>query len=359
MLRDPWLKSLIVLLVIIAASYLAGLVWTLAVRFADILLLLALAWVLAFALEPITQLLQLHGRLGRPIAVAIAYTGLLVILSLATLMIVPMLAIQISQIGTNLPDYLANFGTWLVSLQEWLAARGVILDAATLLDYKETARRIEAMGPGLVDNALALATGVASVLFSLVLVLMLSFYMMLDGSRLTTAFLKTVPADRRDDVNYLIYSVHRAFGGYIRGQLAQAAVYAVGTAAIMAVAGLSYTAVASIFAFGIMMVPFIGPMLAITPPVVIVLLTHPERAWWVVLLLLSFQQLVLNVLAPKVMSMSVGMHPLLVLLALLVGGKLAGVWGAIFAVPVAGVVVAMVAFYRMTVEERNSIPYNK
>ncbi len=70
------------------------------------------------------------------------------------------------------------------------------------------------------------------------------------------------------------------------------------------------------------------------------------------ILLLLLQQVVLNVLSPKVMSQSVGMHPLLVLLALLVGANLAGVWGAVFAVPVAGVIVAMLAFYRMTVGER-------
>jgi len=74
--------------------------------------------------------------------------------------------------------------------------------------------------------------------------------------------------------------------------------------------------------------------------------------WWVFLLLLLLQQLLLNVVAPRLMSKTVGMHPLLVLVSLLVGAKVAGAWGAIFAVPVAGVVVAMVSFYRMTVDER-------
>ncbi len=352
MQRDPWLKALIVLLVVIAASYLAGLVWELAVRFADILLLLVLAWVLAFALEPVTYFIEARSRLNRGIAVGTVYLGLLIVLSLLTVLLVPVVALQVQQIGTNLPAYIANMSAWMVFLQQGLAARGLDMQGTTLLDYREVASRITSLGPTIVNNALALATGVASVLFSLVLVLMLSFYIALDGNRITAALLQAIPPDRRDDLTYLFYSTHRAFGGFIRGQLAQALVYGAATAAVMSVADLSYVAVASIFATAIMMVPFIGPVLAMIPPVVIALFVHPDRTWWLFLMLLVVQQLLLNVVAPKLMSKTVGMHPLLVLVALLVGAKLAGGWGAIFAVPVAGVVVAMVAFYRMTVEER-------
>lgn len=350
--RDPWLKALIVLLVVIAASYLAGLVWALAVRFADVLLLLALAWVLAFALEPVTYFLEARARIGRGIAVATVYLGLLIILSLSTILLVPVVALQVSQIGTNLPDYAAIVSGWVVNLQYWLGERGIDLNTTSLLDYREMVRRVESLGPIIVNNALALATGVASVLFSLVLVLMLSFYLMLDGGRTAGALLQAIPANHKDELNYLFYSTHRAFGGFVRGQLVQALVYGAGTAAVMLAADLSYTAVAAIFAFAMMMIPFIGPMLAIIPPLAISLFTHPEQTWWVFLLLLLLQQVVLNILAPKVMSTSVGMHPLLVLVALLMGAKLAGVWGAIFAVPVTGVIVAMISFYRMTVEER-------
>ncbi|MHB0869637.1 MAG: AI-2E family transporter [Chloroflexota bacterium] len=350
--RDPWLKALIVLLVLIAASYLTGLVWTLAVRFADILLLLVLAWLVSFALEPVTFFLEARPRINRGLAVGIVYLGLLIILSLLTLMLVPVVALQVTQIGTSLPSYVDSISGWVVSFQYWLGERGIDLNAATLLDYREAARRIESLSPVIVNNALGLATGVANVLFSLILVLMFSFYIMLDGHRFTSALSQAVPADRRDEINYLFYSTHRAFGGYIRGQLIQALVYGSGTAAIMLIGGLNYVAVTAIFATAIMMIPFVGPILAIIPPVAISLFVHPDQAWWLFLLLLLLQQLVLNVLAPRVMGRSVGVHPLMVLVALLVGAKLAGAWGAIFAVPVAAVIVAMVSFYRMTVEER-------
>ena len=344
MLRDPWLRALSVLLVIIAALCLAYLVWLLAVRFADILLLLALAWVVSFALEPGARFLQARTRMGRGLSVGLVYLALLVVLSLSKLLLIPVVALQLSQLGTNLPQYVANAQGWVDALQSWLVDRGITVDVASLLDPEGMA--------AIVDNALSLATGTATALFGLVLVLMFSFYMTLDGPRLTASALRAIPEGRRDDAGYLVYSVQRAFAGFIRGQLIQAVVYGIGLAAIMTVADLSYVAVASIFAFAVMMIPFIGPILATIPPVAIVLLVHPDRAWWVLPALLLLAQAVVNVLAPKVMSTSIGMHPMLVLVALLVGVKLAGLWGAIFALPVAGVVVAMVFFYRMTVEER-------
>jgi predicted PurR-regulated permease PerM len=146
--------------------------------------------------------------------------------------------------------------------------------------------------------------------------------------------------------------VYRAFGGYIRGQLLQALLYAAGTSAVMLAAGLSYVAVTAVFTAIIMLIPFVGPVLALIPPVAIAALGHPDKVWWVFILLLLLQQFVLNVFAPKVLGMTVGMHPLLIIASLLVGFRLAGGWGAIFAVPLAGVIVAMIAFYRMTLEER-------
>lgn len=342
------------MLVFIAASYLAGLAWSFAVRFADILLLLALAWLLAFALEPVSALLEARVRMGRMAAVGTVYLGLLVVLSIAILLLVPVIALQATQIGINLPDYIEGVGAWMSDYRDWLSQRGAVGHAIASLDYREVTRNLESLGPGLVNNAVALATGVASVLFSLILVLMFSFYIMLDGSRMTAALLRFLPSDYLDDFTYFLYSTHRAFGGFIRGQLIQAAILGAGTAVTMLAASLPYNAVTSLFVVVIMMVPFIGPILAIVPPVAISLFVAPDRTWWVFLVLLALQQVVLNVLAPRVMSQTVGMHPLLVLLSLLVGAKLAGVWGAVFAIPVAGVAVAMITFYRMSSDERTA-----
>jgi predicted PurR-regulated permease PerM len=161
-----------------------------------------------------------------------------------------------------------------------------------------------------------------------------------------------VPVRLQDDLVYFMESVRRAFGGFLRGQLVLSGVYAIGTAAVMMAAGLDFALLASVFAALAMLIPFIGPILAVAPPALIALLIYPERVWWIVLVLIALQVAVLNVISPRVMSKTVGMHPLLVVAAVLVGAKLAGIWGALFGVPIAGVAVAMLSFYRLTVEER-------
>ena len=87
-------------------------------------------------------------------------------------------------------------------------------------------------------------------------------------------------------------------------------------------------------------------------PVTIALLTNPDAALFLFLALLALQQVIFNVLAPRILSRQVGIHPLLVFFAVLTGARVAGVWGAIFGVPIVAVLVTMISFYRATQEER-------
>src|SRR5581483_993468 len=91
---------------------------------------------------------------------------------------------------------------------------------------------------------------------------------------------------------------------------------------------------------------------AVVLPVTIALLTHPEMAVYLFIALLALQQVIFNVLGPRILSRQIGMHPLLVFFAVLTGARIAGVWGAIFGVPIVAVLMTMVSFYRASHEER-------
>jgi predicted PurR-regulated permease PerM len=88
------------------------------------------------------------------------------------------------------------------------------------------------------------------------------------------------------------------------------------------------------------------------PPLLAVLSTDLGRFWFVCVPTLALNTLVVNVVAPKVMSQSIGLHPVMVLAAVLIGARVAGPWGALFGVPVAAVIAAMASFYQLTVAER-------
>jgi predicted PurR-regulated permease PerM len=329
--------------------------WHLAAEFADIILLFFLAWMLAFIIEPTAAPLYEQLRLPRAVAIAITYLLLLLILVIGGILLVPPLTAQLVQITTNLPRYAEQLNRETINFLASLEARGVHWNISSMVQPDELVRRVEAIGPLLLASAVGLAAGVANILFQTVLVVVLSFYFALDGTRFTRFIVTSLPSRYRTDGYYFFDSVNRAFSGFLRGQVLLALVYALGTGAIMRIADLPYGLLSSVGAGILMLIPFLGPFLAIAVPMSITLLTRPDAAVIVLVASLVLQQIVFNILAPRVMSQSVGLHPLLVFFVVLAGARLAGVWGALFGVPIVAVISAMVTFYRANVATRRAM----
>ncbi|MCL4458985.1 MAG: AI-2E family transporter [Chloroflexi bacterium] len=340
--QNPWLKALIILLVISAAIFLASQFWALVMWIADIIMLFFLAWLLSFVLKPLVSFPCRYLRLSRAVAVIIVYVGLILTLVSVMILIVPVIALQLTQLGTNLPDYAERLTKWIIPLQSELHRYNIDLDLAKIWPTQDLMNRVERLGTALVQNALTLITGLASLILGMIIVLVLSFYITLDGDAIAEQVLDLVPERYQDEVHFLSTSIDRTFGGFIRGQMIQSVIYGLGTALIMWLAGLGYVLVASIFAAIVMIIPFLGPILAIIPPLLIALFQLSlAKVLLVFVGLFVLQQIVFNIIAPKVMSESVGMHPLLVFLAILLGVRVAGLAGAIFGIPVVAVIYAM------------------
>ncbi len=358
MIRDPWLRALVMVMAAIASIYLVGLLWQVLQHFADILLLFFLAWLLAFVLEPVVVGLTQAVRLPRLVAIGATYAALLVLFSAAVILLVPALTVQVVEVARNLPAYAETLTEWVTAVQTsvnaWLLDRRspVLFDVQSALNPDDLARRVEALGPPLLSNALQFAAGAATLLVELVVLLILSFYFMVDGSRLSESLVRALPLRAQDDTRFLVANVHRAFAGFLRGQLIQALVSGIGTALIMSALRVDYALLAGVVAGLFLLIPFLGPVVAVWLPVLIALFVRPEVAWIVLLLLLALQQVIFNVLAPRILSEQVGLHPLLVFFAVLAGARVAGVWGAIFGVPVVAVIVAIASFYRASREEQ-------
>ena len=206
----------------------------------------------------------------------------------------------------------------------------------------------------IVQNALGIFTGVVGLLGNLFFVMIIGFILTIDGPRLRDGVLKHVPQVLLDEVQYLSESVDRTFGGFLRGQLIQSILIMVGTAVVMTLFGLNFVLIASMFSGLLMFIPLIGPFLALIPPVLVALFQAQDITLWVVVLLFAYQFLIVNVLMPRLLSDSLGLHPLLVFTAILVSVRIAGFWGAFFGIPVAGVLWAMVKYFFDRYEVRRS-----
>jgi predicted PurR-regulated permease PerM len=284
--------------------------------------------------------------MSRPIATAATYLWLLLVLTAGVILLVPILTEQITQFINQFPTSVAVAELQLRALDATLKSRGVEADLARYLDYPDLIRRAETLGLQVLSNALSLATGIATLLFQVTLILILSFYITLDGERISANLHAAVPVRIRSDLEFLFASVNQAFAGFLRSQVLQGLMTIATTAAIMLALGMDYVLLISLVSGGLMIIPFIGPPLALIPPLALGYFTKPESLWLLLVALVVQQQLVVNIIAPRLVGAMIGMHPLLVFFAVLAGMKLAGGWGVVFGIPIMAVLVAMFTFYR-------------
>jgi len=367
--RDRWARILIILLSIIAAYYLAEKLLALGRAFVDIIELLALAWLLAFILQPVVQWLSehpippllirlAHRRLDPQFAhrlkglhmpysaaVVTVYLGLLVIIIVLAIFIIPAVLSQFSLLGATLPRYILQVPELIDNAQRELDRLNLEIDLKALYQPADLNRRSQELGALIVQNAFAIATGVATTVGSVLLIYVLSFYMLLDGRKLANRMRDFIPHQYRDELAFAAQSIDRTFGGFIRGQLLMGVLYGLGAFVAMSIAELSFSlAIASLTAL-IMFIPAVGAPIAMLLPGLVALIQGSRATIPLLIAMTAYQQVLLQILMPRIMSEIVGMPALLILASVMVSVRLIGFWGLIFGIPVAGALYAMALFF--------------
>jgi predicted PurR-regulated permease PerM len=348
--RNPWLRALLILGSAYLGVQLFLIAWRFGRFFAQTLLIFFLAWMLSFILNPPATYLQRRFNLARPLAVTLAYLGALACLVAIGFLVVPPAVGQVQTLGSAIPGYRQDTGKLISDAQSWLNHRHLHVDLSGI-NTSDLNKQIDNLGTTLTQQGLALAPKVLAGVFDAVIVIVVSFYMLLDAPRITNALVNVTPERYRRDVRFLFASIDHSFGGYIRTSVVLAVIYAAGTALAMAVTGIPFVLPVSIFAGLMLIIPFIGDIIAVIPTVLIGLVTVSLVDTVIALvLMIALQQLVLQVLRPKLMGRSVGLHPLWVLAAFFAGAQAAGFWGALFSVPVVAILqsVVQVYYYRIT-----------
>ena len=313
-------------------------------KFQDIIFALFLAWLLAFLISPLVHRVQDRLQVGRGAAVGVSF-GVIVI-GLATLLLV-VAAVMVA----DMADFI---GTWPTREDQLAQQIRDIQDAIGVHDpdvsviFVGLSDQVAILGEDLAGSAGQIAGGAASVVGTLFLVVLLSFFMVLDSHKIMVWMSRLVPERLRDQSILLQESVARSFGGFLRAQtvlsfLMFALVMIVGLLA-QALGGMDYIFVTAFVSGMFMFIPMIGPVLALVPPIFIAFLTSEN---WLVALAASVaivvvQTLLVNILQPKMMQESLGLHPILLFVGLLVGVQLAGIWGALFGIPILAVIVIFV-----------------
>lgn len=356
---------LIWLLITAAVVFLLERVVVLFQLFATPLLLFSLAWLMALALRPlIDRLMQVTvplpqqvSALGfrytfkadtwtvpRSVAVVLVYIALLTLVVVLGVLLIPPLLQQITNLQDILIGAVNEVTRWTTDFERKLNERGWTVDVTAVLRPEMLGQQATALGSVLAQQSLGIASGIASIVIDVILIIIISFYMALDGPRLVARFMALLPETWHDETRTLVSIVDRTFGGFLRAQILQALFYGLATATLMAALGLQDVTLASVLATVLVLIPLIGGVFAIIPPLIIVLIEAPDRFFLMLFSLIILQQTLFNVVMPRLMGKIVGLHPLLVFGAILVGATVAGAWGVLFGIPVAGVIASVLQF---------------
>jgi predicted PurR-regulated permease PerM len=297
-------------------------------------------------------------RFPRLLAVVYVYLLLAAFIIIVLLAVVPSAITEVANFARQLPDFGARLTQRAQNLQDFLVSSTPFpikkANIAQLVKQYDTQligqiqHQVEqsnlfTLSSVIAGNAVTASVSIVQIgltwLLNVVIILVLSFYMTLDGQRIARSLIRYLPASWASEMVVINARIARSFGGYIRGQLLLGLIYALMTYVTLAWFGTNFAVVLAVVAGVMMLIPFIGTFLAIIPPLVVASLQGQPASTVISQLvgLFIWQQITLNVLAPRILGDSVGMHPLLIFLGVLLGAQLAGPWGAIFGVPVLGV----------------------
>jgi predicted PurR-regulated permease PerM len=260
---------------------------------------------------------------------------------LALLLVVPAIARQTTSLIDNIPDILQSARERAAEIKS-TAIRNAALRGINEVDdfYIDTRTNPDA---GLASNAaIVLLTTVGGALASIVTVLVVAFYWLTEKSTIKQVVLRKVSAGQRDRAFTIWEEIERRIGGWARGQMTLCLVIGVISTVGYLALGLKYWVALGLWAGFTELIPFIGPILGGAAAFVVALTDSWQKALIVVAFVIVLQQLESAVLVPRVMRSSVGMSPLTVILAVLVGTTLNGPLGAILAIPIGAAVQAII-----------------
>jgi predicted PurR-regulated permease PerM len=325
------------LLIAVAVILTVVLLWT--VR--DVLVLVFIAAVIAAGISPVVHRVRvvgryyLHRNIARGTAVLAVYLPFVLCGLILAIFLVPRLIAETRALGSQLPALLeANIFRPLERFLPMDGARAYLRNGITFPT----------------SNVLGYVRSAVAVLASVVAVLFMIVYMLIDAHRLRNLILLLYPADKRAERRRTLTRISNRMSSWLSGQLILSGVMGAAIFAVLLALRLPYALPLAILAMIGELVPVIGPIVGMSPALAIAILHSPWQFWTLLVLVAIFQKLENLFIAPRVMARKVEISPLSAFIAFMVGATLLGIVGALMAIPVAA--IAKVTFEEVFVSRR-------
>ena len=323
---------------------------------ADVLLPFAAGLAIAYLLDPVADRLEKWGisRLGATLLILVMFIGLIV---LAAMVLLPVLGVQVAAFLDALPrdltrlrDLLSEQSTGLLARLAPIAERlGVQLDvgAGGLPGTSDLASEAAKYAGGVLKSLWSGGRAVLGLLSLLVITPVVAFYILLDWDRMVAKIDSWLPRDEVDTIRELAAEINAALSGFLRGQSLVCLFLATWYGAGLSLVGLNYGLLIGITGGVLSFIPYVGSLTCLVISVALAIVQGWPQ-WTLLLMVLGVigtgQFLEGNILTPKLVGGSVGLHPVWLMLALLGFGSLFGFTGLLLAVPIAAAVGVLMRF---------------
>ncbi len=307
--------------------------------------------IVALLLNPLAMA---AGRIKCPrwLAVPLVYIIFIAAIVLIFVYLGPPLIDQLQKLFDEIPDWLGQLNNQLADLERWLAKRHI--QANLQINTGDIGDWLKTHGAESVGAIISVGRGVVSAVVNLFLTIVVSFYMLIDGKRIYRWLCSLVPGDQNSRQSY-ISGLQGAFSRYVRGQFFLGLVVAFCSWLVLWIFswksvgiwpdGGQWALLFGVWAGVTEVIPYVGPFLGAAPPVIAAAFFSPWAGLAVAIAYLVIQQLEGHVLAPNIVGNSVGVHPLLVIFALLAGAQIGGILGMIAALPILAMLKHTFTFY--------------
>lgn len=310
------INILITLLIIAVGIYIFQNVWQVMGVFSDVFIILISAWLVSFILDPFVNKISKMLYINKLTSAIIIYILLFGLIGVVFFLFIPLVGTQLQGLLVVLPKYLASYPAFINRWGDFVSSS--------------------------LNNWLSYIPSVAGFLLNLFITLIVSFYFVVDKDKINNEMFNLIPKKWHKDALFVQEVIDNVFASFLRMQILFAILVGIATWIVLRVFNVDFAASTALISGILTIIPLVGMVLAIIPPILVALLADPTRALFVFLSLLIMDQIIYNIFGSKILGKAFKLHPVIVLLSFIVGYKIAGGAGAIFAVPVLGILVVVI-----------------
>ncbi|NLY09998.1 MAG: AI-2E family transporter [Tissierellia bacterium] len=317
-----------------------------------------MALFLAYLINPGVQYLGRKWNVPKWAGVAIVYMGVLLVMVMLAVSVIPRTTAEFTKLVSTLPDLMQR-GKKLINIYGEMLTKSLGQQTADNIieSIDENIQMIIAgfqnRTIGTVGNVVSGFSSVFAKIINVIMVPIMTYFLVIDRKRIKNWVSGFVPKKYQKDASILGTEINRVMDDFIRGRIIMAIFVGVSTTIMLFIFKVEFAIVIGIVTMIADIIPYIGPFLGLLPAVIFAFISSPLKALWVLIFFIALQWVENNIVAPKVLSTTLGLHPLVVFITIILAGRLYGVLGMIISVPLVAMSIIVVNFLVRKYKEKN------